>query len=93
MARWRDPAHRAMYGQDYQRKRAVLLQGAPLCHVCGQRPSTTLDHIVPVVMGGGNDYDNLRPVCGTCNSRMGGRIGGKRRTRKGLPRAARSSFV
>lgn len=94
MGRWRDPAHRAQYGGDYQRKRGVLLGGSPPCQVCGLRPATTLDHVVPIVLGGTNDWSNLRPACGLCNSRLGGRIGGRRKARRkhGLPAAARSSL-
>jgi 5-methylcytosine-specific restriction endonuclease McrA len=94
MGRWRSPAHRAQYGGDYTRKRAHLLQGAPLCHACGQKPATTLDHIIPLKYGGTNDWDNLRPLCGACNSSLGGRIAthSKARRHDALPRASRSSF-
>lgn len=35
---------------------------------CG-RAGTTLDHVVPIIRGGGHDEDNLVVACRPCNSR------------------------
>ncbi len=35
----------------------------------------TLDHVMPVSLGGTNDADNLVPACKSCNSRKAARIG------------------
>jgi len=41
------------------------------CEECAGGP-VTADHIVPLVRGGSPDsLDNLRPLCGPCNSRKG----------------------
>jgi 5-methylcytosine-specific restriction endonuclease McrA len=47
------------------------------CLDCGAfhayRCSMTIDHIVPVSKGGGNELSNLRLVCWKCNNRRGNR--------------------
>jgi hypothetical protein len=47
------------------------LKGKP-CAICG-KPSDTLDHIVPLKMGGTNDLSNIQPLCRKCNSVKGDR--------------------
>ncbi|MEU5863520.1 HNH endonuclease [Nonomuraea sp. NPDC047529] len=37
------------------------------CVFCGH-PSTAIDHIVPVFRGGSDRWDNLAPICKSCNS-------------------------
>jgi 5-methylcytosine-specific restriction endonuclease McrA len=44
------------------------------CPACGEAKPLTLDHIVPVFLGGTNDMSNLQPLCQSCNSRKGTRI-------------------
>ncbi|HOV86064.1 MAG TPA: HNH endonuclease [Syntrophobacteraceae bacterium] len=42
------------------------------CHYCGKRvPSLelTMDHVVPLVRGGGSTRGNVVPSCKQCNSR------------------------
>jgi 5-methylcytosine-specific restriction endonuclease McrA len=41
-----------------------------LCSYCGS-PGGTVDHITPIVLGGGNDDLNLAGACSSCNSRKG----------------------
>lgn len=43
------------------------------CRKCGSDSDLCLDHIVPVVLGGGDSEDNLQVLCRTCNSRKGWR--------------------
>jgi hypothetical protein len=41
------------------------------CNICGTSENLTVDHIVPVLKGGGNELDNLQTLCGSCNSSKG----------------------
>lgn len=54
------------------RQAARRFKGLP-CVYCGA-PSTTVEHLVPVVAGGGDTSDNLAPCCGPCNYSRGGRL-------------------
>ena len=38
------------------------------CLQCGSTEHLTIDHIVPVYHGGGNEYSNLRTLCNRCNA-------------------------
>lgn len=39
------------------------------CLCCGTYEDISIDHIVPVAKGGGNDIENLQPLCRSCNSK------------------------
>lgn len=41
------------------------------CVSCGSHSNLTLDHIVPLARGGGNEIENLQTMCSSCNSRKG----------------------
>lgn len=41
------------------------------CVSCGDHSELTLDHIVPLARGGGNEIENLQTMCLTCNMRKG----------------------
>ncbi len=57
----------------------------PLCRICGLRPSTTADHIVPVALGGAEyDRENVRGACQRCNYAGGARITNARRGQRRL---------
>lgn len=58
---------------DYDRNRALVLAGNPLCHWGCGRPATTADHLKPVARGGTHDLANLVPACGRCNYSRGAR--------------------
>lgn len=39
-----------------------------LCFKCESTEDLTVDHVVPLSLGGGNTADNLQPLCRRCNS-------------------------
>lgn len=46
--------------------------GKGKCHYCGRRfhpRELTMDHVVPVVRGGGSTHSNVVPACKDCNNR------------------------
>jgi 5-methylcytosine-specific restriction endonuclease McrA len=45
-----------------------------MCQLGGGDVELTVDHIVPVSRGGGNEDHNLRTLCRGCNSRKGARV-------------------
>ena len=57
----------------YQRNRREILQGEPMCYLCGRAGADTADHIIPIFQGGTNDIENLRPAHRACNSAKGSR--------------------
>ena len=40
------------------------------CYVCGAE-AEAIDHVIPLARGGSHWPANLRPICGSCNSRKG----------------------
>jgi len=61
-------------------REAVFARDGRACYRCG-RYATTVDHVVPVVLGGGHHLWNLRPACGSCNSSTGASLGNRLRPR------------
>lgn len=71
-----------------QRKRLLArckARNAP-CAYCHQRAATTLDHVIPLVLGGTNFEGNLAPSCKCCNSSKGARLTMEWRVRNGRTR-------
>jgi len=52
----------------------VLARDGEVCHLCHQAGATSVDHIVPVAMGGTNDLANLAAAHLGCNSSKGARL-------------------
>ena len=52
-------------------KTIIWTKSNGVCAHCG-KPSTgsdrTVDHVIPQILGGGNDPRNLMPLCRHCNS-------------------------
>lgn len=46
------------------------------CLHCGTRRKLTIDHIIPVALGGPNELSNYQTLCRRCNSRKGVKVGG-----------------
>lgn len=45
------------------------------CLCCGRSDvKLTIDHVVPIKLGGSNTADNIQPLCGSCNSRKNTKI-------------------
>jgi 5-methylcytosine-specific restriction endonuclease McrA len=42
------------------------------CLACGSREDLTVDHIVPLALGGSNTIENVQPLCSVCNGSKGG---------------------
>lgn len=45
----------------------VLDRYGSKCLCCGSDAPPTMDHVVPLSMGGPHDRSNLQPLCNTCN--------------------------
>jgi 5-methylcytosine-specific restriction protein A len=59
------------YGPAWAAIRAVVLRQEPSCRKCGA-PSTRVDHIVPLRLGGTHDRSNLQGLCERCHNRKTG---------------------
>jgi len=46
----------------WRRIKAQILAGSDVCHICGEPGADSVDHLVPVALGGTNDPANLRPA-------------------------------
>lgn len=59
-------------------RKTIWSKSNNLCAHCGKRTppnQQTVDHVIPVILGGGNDSRNLMPLCVHCNkSRASGEI-------------------
>lgn len=52
-----------------RRREAIYERDGYQCVWCGQTENLSLDHIVPVSKGGGDERSNLQTLCRSCNSR------------------------
>lgn len=69
MPRSRNTGHRT-----WRRLRTQILAANNICAYCGQPDANTVDHIIPVSLGGAvHDPANLQPMHGHCNSQKGNR--------------------
>ncbi len=46
----------------------VLDRDRHSCQSCGISETLTIDHIIPLNLGGSNDLSNLQTLCQSCNS-------------------------
>jgi len=44
------------------------------CAMCQKKVKLTVDHIIPVSKGGRNEFENLQPLCKSCNSKKSNKI-------------------
>ena len=60
-------------------RKAIWGKSGGVCSHCGRKVASekerTIDHVIPKILGGGNDSRNLMPLCAHCNkSRASGEI-------------------
>jgi 5-methylcytosine-specific restriction endonuclease McrA len=51
--------------------RQAILDRDKMCLACGTTEHLTIDHIVPISMGGSNEATNLQTLCKKCNEKKG----------------------
>ncbi len=60
------------YDRRWRKLRLLVLQEEPTCRMCRAIGKTTLatvvDHIKPRSQGGGNEQENLQPLCAPCHN-------------------------
>jgi 5-methylcytosine-specific restriction endonuclease McrA len=55
----------------------IIERDGDLCYLCGKETSVddrTLDHVVPLILGGGHVPSNVRLAHRVCNSRKGSKL-------------------
>jgi 5-methylcytosine-specific restriction protein A len=59
-------------GRAWVELRARVLRADPLCVECRNAgrltPATEVDHVIPLMAGGGDDLSNLRGLCHACHT-------------------------
>lgn len=58
----------------------IFIRDGNQCQYCGkkfQRSQLTLDHVIPVVQGGGKSWENIVSSCKPCNQKKGGKTPGQ----------------
>lgn len=55
-------------------RRIVLERDGHRCKSCNSKWDLTIDHIVPLSLGGTNNLENLQTLCQSCNQGKGQRI-------------------
>ena len=51
----------------------ILALADGICTYCHEPAKLTMDHIVPLILGGAHDVDNIAAACQPCNSSKGAR--------------------
>lgn len=52
-------------------RKEILRRDAHQCQYCGNRKQLTIDHVIPLSIGGKHIWNNVVIACSTCNSRKG----------------------
>jgi 5-methylcytosine-specific restriction endonuclease McrA len=73
-------------------RKAVFRRDGRSCWRCGAY-ATTVDHVVPVVLGGSHDLSNLRPCCAHHNFSFGASVGNRLRPRRVLSPRQRQAIA
>ncbi|WP_104529549.1 HNH endonuclease [Blastococcus saxobsidens] len=63
-------------GRPWRRLREQVLREEPVCYLCGRRPSTTVDHVLPLSLFPhlAHVRSNLRGACRPCNGSKHNRL-------------------
>ena len=54
-------------GRKWMDMRHVVLVEEPVCMICLRKPSTQVDHKIPICKGGTDERDNLQGICSECH--------------------------
>jgi 5-methylcytosine-specific restriction endonuclease McrA len=80
------------YGPGWEAlRRATFAAKGRVCWWCGAL-ATTVDHVVPVVLGGATALHNLVPSCAKCNYSRGASLGNRLRPPRPLTVAQRRAI-
>ena len=55
------------FSVSFQRLKEYIFAKEPICRICKNNIAEELDHIVPLFKGGGNEIENLQPICKPCH--------------------------
>ena len=58
----------------WRKIREQIIRRDGCCQMCGSDERLSVDHIVPRVLGGNDNPNNLQVLCSSCNSSKGGRF-------------------
>ena len=81
--RWARPMRAAAVGQACPRCGVTMGSGS------ANPRGVTVDHIVPLAMGGTHSKENLRVLCRRCNSGLGGKLAQARKAARAARRRPR----
>lgn len=78
----RDPKLKHKYGNNWQRTRNRYIKAHPLCEDCLKERRMVIaeevHHILPVRMGGTNEWKNLAALCKSCHNKRHIALGDRR---------------
>lgn len=63
----RRSVHHRTRGRRWVGMRHVVLIEEPVCRVCMRKPSSQVDHIIPLFKGGTDERSNLQGICDQCH--------------------------
>ena len=58
----------------WAKKKIDILDAFGICVFCGAQEDLTVDHIIPKMVGGSDELNNLRVLCRSCNSKRHQRL-------------------